>query len=230
MWHAKRTGGYSYPEQEYIDNVWEAYYLLSDASTTTPLSGDAWSLYAICGMLGNATAESGLNPWRWNSIGAYGLVQFYPSTYYIGGRGVGKSGYAPSTSPSASGDGANASDGKAQLLVVDDPSGTKYIYNQQRADKARDLDWSVLEWNSINAYKMCDSLEEATQAFLLFYEYPTTDLNELRAEYNTRKGYADTVYQILTGTPPIPPTPTSRGKMPLYMYTLKRYRMKRGLF
>lgn len=231
-WHAKRTGGYTTDSQEYYDNVWEIYNLLSDNSSSSLLIGDAWRDEAIVGLIANASWESGLNPWRYNSIQAYGLVQFYPHTYYIGGRGVGFAGYAPSTSPSASGDGAQPEDGQAQLLVVDSPTQTKYIANDTRKNKARQLDWAVLEWDSIHAYKMCDDVDEAIQAFLLFYEYPSSNINTLRNEYYTRRGYVDRIYEILGGTPPPPPPPppppSRDGKMPLYFYTLKRYRMKKG--
>ena len=231
MWQAlvdTYDSRFSFPDGEYfINNVWEAYYLLSD---DTMLVGDAWRLEAICGMLGNAYAESHMNPWAWNgsvSDGAYGLVQFHPPSYYIGGRGLDFNGYAPyvPTLPYT----ASPTDGQAQLLVVDSPTQTKYDASNFRKQIGRDLGWSILEWNNIQDFKICDSLEEATQAFLLFYEFPSTSLSELRTEFSNRYRYASTIWEILTGEPPVPPIPTKKSKMPLYMYTLKRYRHKKGL-
>ena len=230
-WHAKRTGGYDNQSSEYYDNVWEIYNTLTNDFY---LVGDAWSYEAIIGLIANATQESGLNPWRYNGSAAYGLVQFHPPSYYIGGVGTSYSAYAPSTSPTASGDGAQPTDGLAQLQVVDSPSQTKYIANSQRKQKARDLGWSVLEWTSIQDYKICDDIDEAIQAFLLFYEYPSTSLNVLSNQYYLRRSHVDRIVEILGGTPPPPPPPPpppyheSKG-MPLYRYTLKRYKQRKGL-
>ena len=233
MWYAKRTGGYTQNSQEFVDNVWEAYYLLIDSNN---LSGTAWTLEAICGMLGNAYAESGMNPWRYNGTAAYGLVQFNPPSYYIGGAGVSYNGYAPSLDPTLPegdfSDGANASDGRAQLLVVDNPSGTKYSSSGIRWELMEQLDWTLQEWNDIQSFKLCDSLEEATQAFLLFYEFPFNPpyfAQDVRVEYLRRKPYADKVYEVLTGTPPVPPTPTRHKGMPLYFYMGKKFKQKKGI-
>jgi hypothetical protein len=209
--------------------VWATYNLLS---VNTFLSGQAWKYEAIVGMIANAIWESGMNPWRYNSIGAYGLVQFYPSTYYIGGVGVSKMGYAPSTSPTASGDGADATDGIAQLLVIDDPNNTKWLHSQQRVNLANSLGWNITQYNTIDDFKQITNADEALKAFLIFYEYPSSTVSGMQNEYNNRAPYIQVVEDILNNippTPPVPPTPTIRRKMPLYFYTTKMARYKKGI-
>lgn len=58
MWYAKAAGAYSRTSDEAIANAKEIYGILS---------GLGWSLNAVCGMLGNMGAESGYNPFRWQS-------------------------------------------------------------------------------------------------------------------------------------------------------------------
>ena len=232
-WHAKRTGPYTTNSTEFKENVLEIYNLLNN---TTYLSGRYWNYEAIVGLLCNIVCESGMNPWRYNSIGAYGLVQFNPASYYIGGRGVGFTGYAPSTSTTATSDGADPSDGMAQCLVVDDPYQTKYLANSIKMNKARQLNWAILEWTSIDDYKLCDDIEQAIQAFLLFYEYPSNSITTLAQEYNNRNSYRQTIIDIIAGVdPPTPePTPTPSptplpiaGSSKMIIYTNKRYRIKK---
>lgn len=54
---------------------------------------NGWTLNAICGMLGNQQAESGINPNAWQNYTVnynmgYGLVQWTPATKYIDWAGV----------------------------------------------------------------------------------------------------------------------------------------------
>lgn len=50
--------------------------------------GEAWTMNAICGVLGNMQAESTINPGRWeggnvgNTAGGFGLVQWTPTTKF----------------------------------------------------------------------------------------------------------------------------------------------------
>lgn len=223
-WNAKRTGGYGQNSQEYADNVLAIYSVLTNDYL---LVGDAWSYEAIVGILCNIAQECGMNPWAYNGS-RYGLVQTTFSHYQTYGSSYPE--YAPSTGASASGDGAQPTDGIAQLRMCDSPSGTLYDASSLRLQEARDLGWAILEWDDLSSYKICDDVEQAVQAWLLFYEHPASagDLATLRTEYNTRIAFRTKIEEILGGGP-VPPTPTTRSKMPLYMYTLKRYRQKKGL-
>ena len=224
-WHAKRSGGYATDSTEYYDNVWEIYNTLT---TDQYLFGDAWSYEAIVGLLCNIAQECGMNPWAYNSS-RYGLVQFLFSYYQQNGPQYNQ--YAPSTGPSASGDGAQPTDGIAQLRVIDNPSDTLYLASDVRKQEARMLNWSILEWTDLFSYKICDDVEEAIQAWLLFYEHPATayDTATLALEYEIRSGFRARIEEILGGPTPPPPPPTRRDKLPLYYYCIKQFRMKKGL-
>lgn len=228
-WHAKRTGGYTSDSQEFADNVLQIYDFLSH---DTYLIGDVWSYEAIVGVLCNMAQESNMNPWIYNGS-RYGLVQF--TFNYYRQQGSRYSAYAPSTSPSATSDGAKPSDGQAQLQVIDAPSNTLYLANERRKQLARDLNWSILEWTDLQSYKTCDDIDEAIQAWLLFYEYPESTVAGMQEEFAKRVAYKNRIIEILGGTPPtppdppIPPTPTSRRGMPLYFYITKKFKRKKGL-
>lgn len=223
-WHAERTGGFDPSSTAYADNVREIYNVLT---TDQYLFGDRWSYEAIVGLLCNVAQECRMNPWSYNGS-RYGLVQFTFSYYQQNGSQY--SHYAPSTGPQASGDGAQATDGIAQLQVIDNPSNTLYLASEVRKQKARDLNWSILEWTDLFSYKICDDIDEAIQAWLLFYEYPESTVEGLRREYNIRKGFQARIEEILGGGPtPPPPPPPEDDRMSLYFYILKRYKAKKGL-
>lgn len=229
-WHAKRTGGYASSSTEFEDNVLSIYAVLNEVSL---LEVDVWSYEAIVGLCCNIVQESGMNPWVYNGS-RYGLVQTTFSHYRQYGRDSRY--YAPSLGATSTDDGAQPTDGIAQLQMIDSINGTLYSASSGRKQEARDLDWSILEWNNLNAYKVCDDITEAIQAWLLFYEHPASlgDLTTLQHEYEIRSQNANRIIEIIGGhpippIPPVPPTPSRVGKMPLYMYTLKRYRQKKGL-
>lgn len=209
-WYAKPSGGYSITSTEGTANVWEIYNQLKDS----------WTVEAISGMIGNLSAESGLNPWRWQSdtvdltsnTKGYGLPQFTPAYGYINDYGKGVEGYAPNLSTSTTTSGANASDGKAQIIVIDTDKAGKYI---NRKSYCTFLDISSAY--PFSNYKQLTDLYTATVAWLYNYEFPK---DHSKAVADARYTRASTVYQILKGQePPTPPTPTptTRKGMPLYM-------------
>ena len=115
-WHAKNSGGYAKESQEAFDNA---------ICTYRKLSSLGWSLNAICAVYGNMDAESGYNPWRWESDNipyypstpsyGYGLPQFTPSSKYISDSSAqGYAGYAPNWADHA----GNPNDGDAQLEFI----------------------------------------------------------------------------------------------------------------
>ncbi len=89
-WHAKPLGGYDIDSTEAYDNMVMIWNLFKSELHSTD--------EAIIGVLANCFAESGFNPWRWESdavtVGyqnGYGLFQFTPAqglsdwtTGYIG--------------------------------------------------------------------------------------------------------------------------------------------------
>lgn len=116
-WHAKTTGGYSRTSTEAFENA---------ICTYAKLSALGWSLNAICAVYGNMEAESGYNPWRWESDSVpsypstpsygYGLPQFTPSSKYISSSyAQGYSDYSPNWSDHS----GNPNDGNAQLQFID---------------------------------------------------------------------------------------------------------------
>ena len=117
-WHAHTYGGYSRTSNEAFENAICTYRKLSSAG---------WTLNAICAVYGNMEAESGYNPWRWESDSVpsypstpsygYGLPQFTPSGKYISSSyAQGYQGYAPNWSDHQ----GNANDGDAQLQFIDE--------------------------------------------------------------------------------------------------------------
>ena len=226
-WNAKRTGGYDVTDPEFTENVQEIYNILS---TDAYLVGDQWSYEAIVGFLCNVYQECKMNPWVYNGS-RYGLVQFLFSYYETNGSSY--SNYAPSTSPSATQDDAQPTDGIAQLQVIDSPHNTLYLANQTRMNKARQLGWAILEWDDLQSYKICDDIDQAIQSWLLFYEYPTSTISGLQYEFELRKSFQQAIEDAIGGTPPVPPVPpphpTTSHKMPLYFYTLKKFKYEKGI-
>lgn len=118
-WHCKTTGAYSYDSVEAQDNVLAMVDIL--------VGEYGWTKNAVAGLAGNQFAESGFNPWRWQSdsvqpttaspwtdIG-YGLFQFTPAGKYINNASS-YSGYGPNFSNQA----GLITDGEAQLRYIND--------------------------------------------------------------------------------------------------------------
>lgn len=122
-WHAQPSGGYyngigPVTNPDAIDNINMIW---------SYLSGNGFTREAAAGIMGNMTAESGLNPWRWendtyNTSYGYGLVQYTPGSDYINLTGIPD--HAPNLSTSIQTPGASPSDGNGQLYVfVNDTLG-----------------------------------------------------------------------------------------------------------
>lgn len=118
-WHCKASGAYSRTSQEAIDNATEIY---------SALYKRGWTVNAVAGLLGNIGAESGYNPWRWQSdhIGTsggspwtdrgYGLTQFTPAGKYIDdSAAIAAPGYGPNFSDRS----GKVTDGNAQMIFLD---------------------------------------------------------------------------------------------------------------
>lgn len=213
-WYAKPKGGYAITSEEAKSNMWEIYNQLKGS----------WTVEAVAGMIGNMVSESGLNPWRWQGDSVdttagdkgYGLPQFTPASGYLYTYGKGTEGFAPNLSVTEQTAGADPSDGKAQIIVIDQDKAGKYL---NRSKYCTFLDISSAY--PFSNYKGLTDLYTSTVAWLFNYEYPKVHTEDVaKARYKN----AVTVYEILTGEePPGPsPTPTKRKKFPIYMM-LKKY-------
>ena len=231
-WYAKPSGAYDIESNEAQQNM----FMVSEY-----LQSVGWSTVAIAGLLGNVKEESGFNPWRWQgdthtTSGGYGLVQFTPSTYYIGGRGLDAdfaSYYAPNESVTQITSGADAHDGRAQLMTIEKYHADKFLDRTSYCDYA-----DISSAYPYSSYKQLTNLWIATVGWLFDYEFPASENREYNDAY-ARYQSAMRCYEIITGeeppeppdppTPPTPPTPTSSNKMPLYFYMGKRFKQKKGL-
>lgn len=216
-WYAKPAGAYGYGSTEGRANItmMNGYF-----------NSYNYSIESQAGIMGNVVAESGLNPWRWqsdvfNARGGYGLFQFTPA-YSRDGR-IGYidtcqdlAGYGPNLSPLSVTTGARPEDGWAQLEA----------FNLDRLGKWQTVCWRnywdrntyASLWDirrrvvttygdgnslTLSQFKQITDIYDATFAFLACYEgplYPTG--------YWDRCNNAAAIYQYLTGTtPPSPPGP-----------------------
>lgn len=194
MWHAKPSGAYTLGSSEANDNIMEIYNYFTALG---------WSLEAISGMIGNMVAESGLNPWRWQSdrvnySGGYGLVQYTPASGYINNYGAGVTGFAPNLSTSEV-LGGNVSDAYAQMYTIANNSSGKFLNRNYLCNY---LDFS--DCYPLSAYKVNRDLWKCSTAWLWNFEYPA-DHSKSVADY--RYFLALQVYNYLSGETPEPPTP-----------------------
>lgn len=187
MWHAKASGAYARDSVEAYDNAMEIYGILS---------ARGWTVNAVCGVLGNMGAESGYNPWRWqsDSIGAstgspwtnkgYGLVQFTPASKYIN-NATGLTGYGPNFSDKV----GLVTDGQAQMIYVDENAD---YYKTARYP----LTYEQFKTSTLNSGYLA-------KAWLYNYERPADPSST--AESRAENG--EYWFEVLDGSTP-PPYPT----------------------
>lgn len=219
MWYAKPRGAYNLTSDEAKANMGEiANYMLAHGYTPA----------AIAGVIGNSYGESGLNPWRWqsdtvNENAGYGLFQYTPASDYIDGC-ADVEGYAPNLSTTDQTDGAEASDGMAQVVVFDTNKLLKWVstcwrpyWDEQEYSELYAMRQTILTNYgngtrlSIEQFKTIDNVQYATFAFLACFEGPAVPNLQARVEY------ANIAYEYLFGeTPPQPPSP-SRKRMSIFM-------------
>lgn len=198
-WKVKDKGPYNIDSDEAYNNALLVYAILSEKG---------WTLNAISAILGNIGAESGYNPWRWQSDiegtltteRGYGLVQFSPGNKYISdARAKVLEGYAPHYADHV----GSQSDGTAQMIYVD-------LYADYYATSSHPLSYSEFKAST-------DTPEELAETW--FYNYERSSHTEtIPARQNNAKYW----YNKLGGItpPPVPPTPPvkkERKGMPLWM-------------
>lgn len=189
-WHVKSSGAYARNSDEAKDNARMIYSILASRG---------WTLNAVCGVLGNIGAESGYNPWRWQSdkIGAstgspwtnkgYGLTQFTPASKYIDSAAAkAVPGYAPNFSDKSGGQ----SDGYAQMVFLDE-------HADYYATGAYPMSYAEYKAST-------DDPGELAVVWLYNYERP----GDPGATEDARRENGTYWYEVLSGSPPpVPPTP-----------------------
>ena len=161
------------------------------------------TLEAICGMLGNITRESTINPAikQGNSTSfGWGLIQWTPATVLT--NWCKRYGY-------------NWYDGTAQCERIKcEGEGIKGANGYWLPTSAYSYSWSE--------FIALTDVTEATKAYLYERERAGVEALDLRLQY------ASEWYTYFTGspippTPPTPPLKLKRRKMPIYMMLKKNY-------
>lgn len=230
--NAKPAKGYTIGTTEWTENVTALANFCKNAG---------YSDEAIAGMLGNAQAESGMNPWRWqndtvNYSKGYGLFQYTPASGYINGYGKTNSYYAPNLSVTTVTGGANALDGYAQIGVLE--TSGKYLSGSVRDNLLLPYVPDCKSYGTLSTFKTVSDVEKATYLWLGYFEFPGwwRDQEDVDDNFDVRKAAAQAVYDLIAGTEPTPepepeptptptPTPTpmsTRASMPIYFYLRRR--------
>lgn len=211
-WVAKPSGQYGLTSAECLANVHEINMYLNSVGFT---------LEAQAGIVGNLFAESGMNPWRWQSDyvhlnGGYGLFQYTPASGYINGA-TSLPHYSPNMSTSQQTTGATPEDGLCQLICFyQDTLGkwNPYLWRSYWSPNDYPAEWSqaqriLLTYGtngrlSMSQFSQIDNVDDATLAFLGCFEGPG------QLHLQQRETYADTLFPYLTADTP-------KKKMPLWM-------------
>lgn len=220
-WSAKPYGPYSSGSDEWKGNLDEIGSILT---------GLGYTVEAISGVVGNVMAESGTNPWRWQSDQVnvdmgYGLFQYTPASGYFSGA-ADLPGFSPNRSTETVTEGATPEDGQAQVLAFANNTLGKWVsscwrsyWSQTKYPELYDLRKTILDTYgdgstlSMAQFATIDDLQSATFAFLACFEGPAVP--NLTPRYNN----AALAYEYYTGNPPTPPTPPTphTRRLPLYM-------------
>lgn len=233
-WNVKVYGAFDKNQVEAQQNAVMAWALLGNLG---------WTLNAVCGYWGNVEAESGFNPWRWQSdvvlssdsplIGypgsgstghAYGLCQWDPAGKYIKAPENLYHEYA-GFGPNFSDQQGSLYDGTAQVMFLND--NADYIPTPT-------FPMSYAEFKSSTA-----DPRDLAKVWLLNFERP---YNQSTAAQEYRAGLAYWWWNFLSqgqpivpgepivppAPPPVPPQPWDVKKSKFVFY-LKPY-WKRGLY
>lgn len=199
--YSKPYGGYDKESEEAISNSKLAWSIMKD---------NGWTLNAFCAMWACFGVESGYNPWRWegddvptysdyinyyhdSSVHGYGFPQFTPPEKYIS-NATGYTGYSPNFDDAVGG----IRDGKAQLNFINEeadyyPTG------------AFPISYSQYKSSTMSAYDL-------VEVWIRNYERPSE--SGIPIYLDRARPVAEYWYDLLSD---IPPTPTKRKKMPVWM-------------
>lgn len=190
---------WNWDSSQATQNAWEIYNYFFE--------NDLMTLEAVCGLVGNIAYESRINPWQ-EQVGGngFGLIQWTPPTDLTNVLG-------------------NDPTGSAQcgLIYNEIMDNTSVWGGGSRWIPTTDYPYTGTQYCALGDMYL------ATRAYFAERERGTWD--SLRLEYTAH------YWEVFTGQPhppippdpPVPPTPTERRKMPLYFYTLRKARYKKGL-
>lgn len=154
------------------------------------LTGSGWTKNAIAALLGNMTAESSINPGRWQSedVGnmemGFGLVQWTPASKYI--NWCDERGYSDYTEM----------DNNLARIIYEVENGVQWIPVGN---------FSELSFEEFTKSNM--TCGELAVAFLLCYERPADQSAGVQAY---RAQLAQEWFDYIKGTTPRPPTPAGK--------------------
>ena len=212
-WHAQPSGPYIRSSTDAMDNMYEIKGILQGTYNYT--------LQAVAGVLGNIQAESGFNPWRWqsdrvNTSNGYGLYQYTPATGYLN-----LSGTTPNMSTSQITTGATPQDGARQTDCFASNELSKWVSSAWRSY------WDTTTYATIYAkrnqwlqqfgngssitmaqFAVVTDIEAATFFMLACFEGPRNP--NLAARYANAQACYDIINSGPT-PPPTPPTPPGPG-------------------
>ena len=196
-WQAKPHGYYGINSNEGHDNIDQIW---------NQMQADNYTTEAAAGAMGNVYAESGLNPWRWQSDtvnlhAGYGLFQYTPASGYINLPGT-----TPNMSTTSVTPGASASDGARQVDCFLTNELGKWVSTAWRSYwdptqyaslYAKRNQW-LQQWGSgghisMSEFAAITDLEAATFFFLACFEGPRVP------SLGIRYSYAQTILDYLGG-------------------------------
>lgn len=220
-WNCKPSGAYALTSNEGVENMNEYYSYMSAYTTKNN----------VVGQLCNVFAESGLNPWRWQSdtydpSNGYGLYQYTPGHNYTDLTGV--PGHSPNMSTSQV-LGGSPTDATAQMYVFANNILSKWTTRCWRKY------WNVGEtwdgppkypdlWDihthilntygdgstiSLSQFFSIDDISDACFCFLACFEGPQVP------NFAQRMSYAQTISDAIGGGPE-PPEPIDIMDIVLY--------------
>lgn len=189
----------NYSEQA-TNNAWEFYNYFVDRMT----------IEALCGILGNVTAESHINPLQEQ---VFNTTPLPPQR----DRGLGLIQWTPQGDLTEFCDDYH--NGNDQCgLIMDEIMG---VVGGRFFPSVVHPEYSY----SGSEFIALTDIEEATKAY--FWERERGTWNQSRVDY------ANHWYEVFQGeppVPPVPPVPPSKYKgMPLYFYITKRFKRRKGL-
>ena len=187
--------------------------------------------YGVSGMMGNLYAESGLLPFRLQ--GDMDAQNDYPVSHeYTADVNDGTiSEYTFVHDSKGYGLAQWTSSGRKQGLYTLCLGGTYYgIDNLQKQLEYLESELTGSYSGVLSVLQNATSIREASNKVLFDFESPADQSVIVQLQ---RWRYSVDIYNTYSGQPPVPPVPpvppSSRRKMPLYFYTLRQARFKKGI-